>query len=399
MNLTARASRRLAARAAHPLITRVTARAARRLAGRAAVTGAIAMTPALALAAPGGAATRPVPAGFTASSLSWLSPASGWTMGAAPCGRRTCTDVLATGDGGETWRLAGTVPARLTTAAHPGVTDIRFATSSVGWAFGPGLLRTTDGGESWAARPIPGGGKQVLSLAASSSGAYMVVSPCAWGTGLCGRQQLSFWRTTPAADRGWTRIPLDLPLNASADVAVYHRTVYVVDGGVRMTRGRLYASTDGRHFAARTPPCAAARDIFLTQVVPTSATNVWFLCDGNPGFSDAVKSVFRSADTGKTDTYAGTTGPHGIRALLAASPTGNLAVASWSDGSFMYVRTRLDPKWAMVIGSGDGGAGWNDLSYVTGTEAWVVYGPASLPGHGQLYVTRDAGQHWARVKL
>jgi hypothetical protein len=395
VNLTARAVRRLVAVTA----VAVTAAAGVLVAGALAAAGA-AVIPAIALAAPGGTAAGQVPAGFSANSLTWLSPARGWTLGVAPCGTRTCTDVLGTSDGGETWHLTGTVPARLATTAHPGITDVRFATSSVGWAFGPGLLHTTDGGESWAAQPIPGGGKQILSLAASSSGAYAVVSPCAWGTGLCGHQPLSFWRTTPTADGTWTPVALDLPLNLAADVAVYDSTVYVVDGSVTMTRGKLYASTDGRHFSARTPPCVAARDIFLTQAVPTSATDVWFLCDGNPGFSDAVKTVFRSVNTGKTDTYAGTTGPHGIQALLAASPAGNLAVASRSDGSFMYVKNHHDKKWTMVIGAGDGGAGWNDLSYVTGAEAWVVYEPASLPAdHGQLYVTRDAGQHWTLVRV
>jgi hypothetical protein len=48
-----------------------------------------------------------------------------------------------------------------------------------------------------------------------------------------------------------------------------------------------------------------------------------------------------------------------------------------------------------VIGRGDGGAGWNDLTYVTRSRAWVVYAPAAgTPGTGRVYVTRDAGRHW-----
>jgi photosystem II stability/assembly factor-like uncharacterized protein len=93
-------------------------------------------------------------------------------------------------------------------------------------------------------------------------------------------------------------------------------------------------------------------------------------------------------------------GLYGIQAQLAVSRSGNLAVASWSDGSFMYVNDGQAKKWTMVIGSGDGGAGWNDISYVTNTEAWVVYGPASMAAdYGQLYVTRDAGLHWTLAKV
>ena len=173
------------------------------------------------------------------------------------------------------------------------------------------------------------------------------------------------------------------------------RTVYVTAEGAANVGGRLYASADGRHFSARPSPCDAARDLTLIQVVPTSATDVAFLCDGDAGFSQAVKTVYRSADTGRTDTFAGRTGLLGIAAELAASPSGNLAVASCSDGSFLYINDGHGEAWTMVIGRGDGGAGWNDLTYVTRSQAWVVYGPAAgATGVGRVYVTRDAGRHW-----
>jgi photosystem II stability/assembly factor-like uncharacterized protein len=58
---------------------------------------------------------------------------------------------------------------------------------------------------------------------------------------------------------------------------------------------------------------------------------------------------------------------------------------------------------ALSAGSRPSGAGcwarpWNDISYVTGTEAWVVYSPADFaPGLGELMVTRDGGRTWQRV--
>ncbi len=53
----------------------------------------------------------------------------------------------------------------------------------------------------------------------------------------------------------------------------------------------------------------------------------------------------------------------------------------------------------MVEGIGDGGAGWNDISYVSDTRAWAVYGPADFGDIGQLWVTGDGGHHWSAVKL
>lgn len=381
---------------------RFTARAVR-TAAAIAMTCAAVLVPAAALAAPGstGAAATPVPSGFKANSVTFLTPQRGWVLGAAPCATKTCTYLGGTTDGGTTWRLAGrlNVPIANLGKGNLGVTEVRFATPSTGWAFAPLLLRTGNAGKTWTKQAIPGGGKQILALASNAGQTYAVVSACAWGKGLC-PQPLSFWRIATKPGSTWTKIPLSLPSNDIADVAVHGSTVYVVDEQLLHGKpDKFYASTDGVHFATRPAPCSHAQDLALLQVVPMSATKVAMLCDGNPGFSKAVKTVYVSADTGKTHTYAGMTGLFGIQAELAASRTGNLAVAAASDGSFMYINDTHKRAWTMVIGSGDGGAGWNDLAYVTGTRAWVVYGPADFSNIGVLYVTRDAGHHWKPVKL
>jgi photosystem II stability/assembly factor-like uncharacterized protein len=376
-----------------------TARVVSRIAA-VAVGAAMTVAPGTTRAAPGTAVTR-VPAGFRANSLAWVSARHGFVLGAISCGATPCAAVIATRDGGRTWRLAGRLAVPITNLGlgRPGVTGIRFATPAVGWAFGPGLYRTGDGGRSWAREAVPGHGTQVLDLATGGGHAYAVVSDCGWGPGLCGRP-LSFWRTTAGRGRAWARIPLDLPGNGAAGVAVSGSTVYVVDSQVIVGRSdTFYASTDGRRFASRPVPCANAADAGLVQVVPVSVTRVALLCDGNPGFSKAVKSVYVSDDTAKTDAYAGRMGLAGIQAQLAASPSGNLAVASWSDGSFLYINDSHRTAWTMVAGLGDGGAGWNDITYVTGTRGWVVYGPADAGGIGQLWVTRDGGRRWAAVRL
>ena len=64
------------------------------------------------------------------------------------------------------------------TPADTGVSGIRFSSASVGWAFGPQLFRTGNGGKTWAQLTIPGHGHQVLALAATADGVYAVVSPC-----------------------------------------------------------------------------------------------------------------------------------------------------------------------------------------------------------------------------
>jgi hypothetical protein len=193
-----------------------------------------------------------------------------------------------------------------------------------------------------------------------------------------------------------------LPPNDAAGVAVSGSTVYVVDA--QMQSGRpdvFYASTDGRHFTPRRAPCHHARGLALIQAVPMSAAPVALFCAGNAGSpapGDATKSVYTSANTGTTDTYAGAAGPPGTEAQLAASPSGNLAVTALSAGSFLYINDTHQQAWTMVKGLGVS-AGWNDLTYVTNTQAWVIYGPADLRGTGQLWATHDAGRHWNITKL
>jgi photosystem II stability/assembly factor-like uncharacterized protein len=371
-----------------------------------------------AQAAPGGGITpaqstaevasgTTVPAGFRANSLSWLTAQRGWVLGDAACDTGTCSSVIGTNDGGKTWHETGRVSAPLATSTTTGgVTEVRFATAQTGWAFGPDLFLTTDGGRSWTRQPVPGHGKQVLDLATGPLGTYVVVSACAWGTGICGKQPLTLWRSQTPAGRHWTKIPLNLPANDSAEVVVHGPTVYVLDPVLSQSTGResFYASTRlglAGTFAARPVPCDITGDVLLTQVVPVSDSRIALLCAGNATLYYATKSVYLSADTGRTDRSAGSAGLYGISSQLAASPTGNLALASVSEGSYLYINDSHDTTWTEVIDQADnGGVGWNDISYVTGNEGWAVYAPAdSAPGHGELMVTRDGGRTWQRVSL
>ncbi len=372
--------------------------------GRGVLAGAVLV---LGLAVGAGRATAspaPVPRNFHATSITWISALHGWVLGAAPCGDTHCTYVLTTYDRGKTWQRLGrirTPVAHIGDPDKPGVTEIRFATAQVGYAFAPYLFHTTDGGRTWTRMTIPGGDKQVFDLAANRTRAFALTSACRWMdfTQTC-RTQLKAWHTNRLAGTGWSRISMKLPFSTRGDVAVHGRAVYVVDPRADLGQpDRFYASTDhGQHFAARKVPCVARLGIALVQAVPTSATDVALLCVGNPGFSKAEKSVYTSTDAARTDHFAGMTGEFGYRSQLAVSPTGNLAVASESDGSFIYINnTHGGTKWTMVWASSDGGAGWNDIGYTDNRTAWVIRGPLGGPSfseRGRLYVTHDAGKDW-----
>ena len=339
-----------------------------------------------------------VPKGFVANSITWVGSQDAWVLGEAPCSGSTCSYVVDTTNAGLRWQLDGSVPSPIAGQQQSsGVTEVRFATQKVGYAFGPGLLRTSDGGQTWTAMAIPGGGAQVVSLAADQDAAYALVSPCPYKTGICDKPFRLFRRST--ASNAWTSV-MHVASSLSGDVAVFGETAYVISSTAQLNPApdQFFASTDGVHFVARPDPCDTSHEVSLVQVVPTSVSDVSLLCLGNPNQEAAVKMVYRSTDTGTTDTSAGTLPPGGGTAQLAVSTNGHMAVASASGDSLMYIDDGGGQTWTLTVNKQDGGLGWNDVVYSSARDVWVVYAPAQgFVRAGQLWKSADGGRHWVVV--
>ena len=104
------------------------------------------------------AATTPTPTspsrGPYIVDLTWVSDQTGWALSAAECASGLCAELASTIDGGKTWRQLPSSPALIASGTVDCskavcISHIRFATRMLGYLYGPALLVTSNGGQSW----------------------------------------------------------------------------------------------------------------------------------------------------------------------------------------------------------------------------------------------------------
>ncbi len=118
-----------------------------------------------------------LPANFQPYSVTWDSLSTGWVLGpagtAGHCGAQqnssVCTSIAVTHDSGQTW---SGVPAPTTTD----VTGLRFLNATYGWAFGPELWATDNGGTNW--HQVNTSGLSVPQLETIDGRAYALFADC-----------------------------------------------------------------------------------------------------------------------------------------------------------------------------------------------------------------------------
>ncbi|HET9116935.1 MAG TPA: neocarzinostatin apoprotein domain-containing protein, partial [Pseudonocardiaceae bacterium] len=81
--------------------------------------------------------------------LTWVSSQDGWALADQPCTRGLCARVAHTTDGGQHWQALPDPPALVQSGTTDCtktacVTNLRFASPTVGYLYGPALLITTD---------------------------------------------------------------------------------------------------------------------------------------------------------------------------------------------------------------------------------------------------------------
>jgi photosystem II stability/assembly factor-like uncharacterized protein len=334
----------------------------------------------------------PVPAGFHGYDLTWVSNDDGWALGTASCGNPPCTSILRTTDGGRSWVGIPAPRAYLTatdtcTNACDQVSNLRFASPLIGYAYGPNsFYLTTDGGATWRKQSGYAYGLEVVA------GSVLRVSAQAAGCepGCTFRLQRSAigsdsWRdvSLPAGGR-----------SAGALLAASGHTVVLatranVAGGAEDATAVLFTSRDGGsnwHTVGEPCPRRGAGEVDSWNVTVAPDGSITVLCVPRGPLQD--NTIFTMTSTDGTHFVAGAPVPgHRPPTAVGAVSATQLFVLKDLDG--LYRSTDSGAQWARLA---DGPPGGNYLGFESDTVGRVISGSSS--GGDGTWTTTDGGQSW-----
>jgi photosystem II stability/assembly factor-like uncharacterized protein len=357
-------------------------------------------------ASQGAGATKggPVPKGFVAHDLTFVSANEGWLLGTAPCSTKPCTSIVHTTDGGKTWAGIPAPKAELEpngqnscAGSGPCVRGLRFANGKVGYAYGSSsLYLTTDGGHTWKQQS-----GQAIALEVANNSAIRVSTTSEGCPPGCTFKLSTAPLGSPTfTDATVTGAPALLGNNVQLlreGHAAYAEIFQNVAGGAEDAHATLLTSTnDGRTWTVRADPCGSAggQEADSSEMAVADDGSLSVLCRTRSGSASFVRtSTDHGASFGPQRAA-----PGGVTAFgLGAASAKTLLLVQLGDGQDTLLRT------------GDGGATWTKVA----TAAAPTSGDLGLaaigfqnattgrwtPGGSAVLTTRDTGKTWDSVTI
>jgi hypothetical protein len=325
---------------------------------------------------------NPLPLGFTAVSLDeW------WLLGTAHClsGSGTCGAIVRTTNGGSSF--AG-IPSPPGSEYH--VTELAFANALDGYAFGPELWETSNGGSSWT--KVTGLGN-VQELQAASGEVYALFCAPSAMTG-CQAGEAETLMRAAAGSRSWQKVATPASIGYDSQFALSGSNLYLLSSGAQPVL--WYSANKGTSFSRRTYPCSAGLGGRAAAAANGSRT-LWAAC---PTGTEAGASV--STNGGKRwRAVAG--GFDNVLRLTAASSTVALAwPAQERDGVPPNALERTangGASFSVVLGTSKTILAWAGFSDPTRAFAILETPTSSTTNTGLLYESKNGGATWSAVAI
>lgn len=305
--------------------------------------------------------TTPAPTSPFVVDLTWIGEDHGWALS-------DDHGVYETVDGAAHWRrLGGTLTG--------GISHIRFATATVGYAFGPELFTTADGGRTWSRQASP----PVEDLEPAGHLVYRIVYDRGGCPGPCHRTL----QVEGPGSTTWRTLRNGFPLGVKAEVVAsgthLYVPIYINLAGGGGNYGRLLRSADGgATWTESLDPCGPHN---AAAALAADRAFVAVLC------ARSSTAVLTSSD-GAATWHAEPVPPGRFLGLIAVAQPGRLAVAGgpvYPGGTYNLLTSTAD--------------GWTPAATTTGPAgAWLGFEDALVGrwvgGGSAVWTTRDGGAHW-----
>ncbi len=363
-------------------------------------------SPALPPSSPSRVGTRETPAApsFQVADLAFVDALHGWALGRLRTADTGGTVALRhTSDGGLSWQA---VQAPGTDGAPPPVSHIRFASTRDGWAFGPGLFSTHDGGKSWRDESPPG---EIIALETSGGVAWAIARTGGEGAGEEGQDALVYWTAQLGV---WSKPTSPLPAADVADLlAAGEREAWLVceDAAQGLLRARIWVTRDrGETWNEPAPAFSVPGEASLAM---DDSRQLWLVSTGGPATYMQTKQVAVSADGGASWSRVADALPVGLDPAFPTPQFDNLPltgivsdVAAVSKDCAFIALTH-----GSVVGTRDGGRTWRglidarDLIVAGGGFRRVLfvdrYHGWAASGQDLIYRTDDGGLTWEQAAI
>lgn len=318
-----------------------------------------------------------VATGFEARSFSAIGPDDWWLLGSARCptASGSCAAIVRTTDGGLTF--AG-IPGPPVAATD--VTQLLFADDLDGYAFGPELWETTDGGTTWSRVGVTG---SVAELETADGESYALT--CRKGSMNC--QSMELFRSRVGSGR-WQLVSTPVALGYGARLAVAGMGLYLLSGN-EPPLALLYSSDRGATFTKRVDPCSPTLGGSLDAAVDGSGA-LWAACT-----SGSAAATLRSDNGGTAWTTEQGGFPNSVQ-VAAASQSVALASPGQEQGrpALLERTTNGGRSFSVVLSLSGARVVW--LGFTSPARAYILVTRGAAT---KLFESGDGGAGWHSVVI